>query len=69
MPCALNAANETAVAAFLQNRITFTGIAETVEYVLNKTEFNKEASLGVYEETDRRSRSLAESFISKEVKR
>jgi 1-deoxy-D-xylulose-5-phosphate reductoisomerase len=33
-PCALNAANEVAVAAFLEGRIAFTGIAEVVEGTL-----------------------------------
>ena len=68
MPCALNAANEMAVAAFLKNQLGFNGIAGTVEYVLEKTKYNNEASLEVYEETDSRSRSLATEFISKTQK-
>jgi 1-deoxy-D-xylulose-5-phosphate reductoisomerase len=68
MPCALNAANEIAVASFLNNSIKFTGIADTVEHVLENTVFNNEASTGVYQETDNRSRSLAKEFISKEKK-
>ena len=68
MPCALNAANEIAVASFLNNSIKFTGITETVEHVLENTVFNNEASTGVYQETDNRSRSLAKEFISKEKK-
>ena len=69
MPCALNAANEVAVAAFLKNQLGFTGIAGTVEYVLEKTKYDNEASMGVYEETDRRSRGLATEFISKTKKK
>jgi 1-deoxy-D-xylulose-5-phosphate reductoisomerase len=65
MPCALNAANEVAVASFLEQKIRFTDIAGTVEYVMENTEFDKEASPGVYRETDSRSRSLAKKFISK----
>jgi len=68
MPCALNAANEVAVAAFLKDVLGFTGIADTVEYVLENTLYNNEASMGVYEETDSRSRSLAAEFISKTQK-
>ncbi len=68
MPCALNAANEMAVAAFLKNQLGFTGIAHTVEYVLEKTIYNNEASMGAYEETDSRSRGLATEFISKTQK-
>ena len=36
-PCALNAANEVAVAAFLAGRLSFTGIAELIERVLEET--------------------------------
>jgi len=68
IPCALNAANEVAVASFLNHKIKFTDIAATVEYVIENTEFNKEASPGAYAETDSRSRSLAKKFISKSEK-
>jgi 1-deoxy-D-xylulose-5-phosphate reductoisomerase len=37
-PCALNAADEVAVAAFLERQIPFLGIAEVVEAVLSRTE-------------------------------
>jgi 1-deoxy-D-xylulose 5-phosphate reductoisomerase len=36
-PCALNAADEVAVAAFLQRQIAFLGIPEVVEKVLSRT--------------------------------
>ena len=36
-PCALNAADEVAVAAFLEHQISFLGIAEVVEAVLSRT--------------------------------
>jgi 1-deoxy-D-xylulose-5-phosphate reductoisomerase len=36
LPCALNAADEIAVAAFLDERLKFTGIAQVVESVLDK---------------------------------
>lgn len=65
MPCALNAGNEVAVAAFLHEKIGFNNIAGTVEHVLEKTDFESEASLEVYEETDNRSRSLATEYINK----
>jgi 1-deoxy-D-xylulose-5-phosphate reductoisomerase len=65
MPCALNAANEMAVAAFLQEKIGFNDIASTVEHVLGNTLFNNEASMDAYEDTDTRSRSLATEYISK----
>jgi 1-deoxy-D-xylulose-5-phosphate reductoisomerase len=65
MPCALNAANEVAVAAFIREEIGFNDIPGTVEHVLEKTEFESGAALEVYEETDRRSRSFAIEYISK----
>jgi 1-deoxy-D-xylulose-5-phosphate reductoisomerase len=36
-PCALNAADEVAVAAFLERQIPFLGISEVVEAVLTRT--------------------------------
>jgi 1-deoxy-D-xylulose-5-phosphate reductoisomerase len=36
-PCALNAADEVAVAAFLEGRLVFLGIAEVIERVLERT--------------------------------
>ena len=69
MPCALNAANEEAVAAFLNEQIGFNDIAGTVEHVLGKTVFNNEASLDVYAATDRESRGLAGDYIKKVQKK
>ncbi|MGB8474244.1 MAG: 1-deoxy-D-xylulose-5-phosphate reductoisomerase [Candidatus Acidiferrum sp.] len=37
LPCALNAADEIAVAAFLERRLPFVGIAEVIERVLART--------------------------------
>ncbi len=37
LPCALNAADEVAVAAFLERRLPFLGIAEVIEAVLART--------------------------------
>jgi len=36
MPCAMNAADEVAVAAFLEHRLPFPGIAEVIERVLGR---------------------------------
>lgn len=65
MPCALNAANEVAVAAFLNEQIGFNDIAGTVEHVLGNAVFNNEASMDVYVETDSHSRRLANEYINK----
>ena len=37
LPCALNAADEVAVAAFLDKRLAFLGIPEVIERVLSRT--------------------------------
>jgi len=37
LPCALNAADEIAVSAFLERRLPFLGIAEVIENVLGRT--------------------------------
>jgi 1-deoxy-D-xylulose-5-phosphate reductoisomerase len=37
LPCALNAADEVAVAAFLERRLSFPGIAQVIERVLERT--------------------------------
>ncbi len=36
LPCALNAADEVAVAAFLEHRLSFTGVARVIERVLER---------------------------------
>ena len=64
-PCALNGAGEIAVHAFLQGRIAFTQIADTMEAVLQKIERCKPNSFAVLKETDARSRSLAQEYIDK----
>ncbi|HVL81867.1 MAG TPA: 1-deoxy-D-xylulose-5-phosphate reductoisomerase, partial [Actinomycetota bacterium] len=46
-PAVLNAANEEAVGAFLDGRIAFTAIAETVERVLDQA---AQAEVGVGEQ-------------------
>ena len=64
-PCALNGAGEIAVHAFLQERIAFTEIADTMKAVLEKTERMKADSYEILKETDARARALAREFIGK----
>lgn len=45
MPCILNAANEKAVAAFLNNRIKFTDMPRLVRFTMDNTEFIKSPDL------------------------
>jgi 1-deoxy-D-xylulose-5-phosphate reductoisomerase len=59
----LNAANEVAVQAFLEGRLRFTGIATTIERVLDT--FDPEAPSGIDEvlEIDRRAREVAAGML------
>jgi len=59
MPCALNAANEIAVAAFLKDKIGFLQIADVVEQCMAKTTFVKKPDFEALAETDRTVRLLA----------
>ena len=58
-PCALNAAGEVAVDAFLKGRIGFTAIAETMDKTLAKTQRLQVTDYEVLKETDARARALA----------
>ncbi len=64
-PCALNGAGEIAVRAFLQGRIAFTEIAETMNAALEKTERMQAASYEVLKDTDARARAIACEIIGK----
>jgi len=64
MPCILNAANEMAVEAFLQNRIGFLDIPEVIEQSMKQTSFIQNPGLDDYTETDRIVREKAQEFIN-----
>ena len=64
-PTVLNAANEVAVAAFLDLRISFTQIPEIVEYLMNTYNFSKLQSLEAVEGTDIKVRNLGEARVRK----
>ena len=59
-PCAFNAANEVAVAAFLEGRLSFLGIAATVEETLAGVEGAPARDLDDLVEADAEARRLAE---------
>lgn len=63
MPCILNAANEVAVKAFLDERIAFVRLPEIVEHCLVNVSFLERPTLEDYVETDRETRSIADSRI------
>jgi 1-deoxy-D-xylulose-5-phosphate reductoisomerase len=59
-PCAFNAANEVAVAAFLEGRLSFLAIASTVEETLAEVDGTPARDLDELVEADREARRLAE---------
>ncbi len=66
-PCALNAAGEVAVNAFLREKIGFTRIAEVIEEVLSRTERARADDYESLCEIDRRAREEAEKIIGNAV--
>jgi 1-deoxy-D-xylulose-5-phosphate reductoisomerase len=62
-PCAFNAANEVAVAAFLAERLPFLGIAEVVEAALATVDGAPARDLADLEEADAEARRLAEQEL------
>jgi 1-deoxy-D-xylulose-5-phosphate reductoisomerase len=63
-PCAFNAANEVAVAAFLEGRLPFLGIAEVVAETLTAIDGAAARDLEELEEADARARELAERSLA-----
>jgi 1-deoxy-D-xylulose-5-phosphate reductoisomerase len=64
-PGTLNAANEVAVDAFLNNKIGFLDISSIIETTLNETPSQNLDTLASVVENDQLSRQLALSLISK----
>ena len=65
IPCALNAANEAAVAAYLQDRIGFYDISAIVERCMAGAEFVAEPSLDAIFATNDETFARANEMISK----
>ncbi|MCU7937721.1 MAG: 1-deoxy-D-xylulose-5-phosphate reductoisomerase [gamma proteobacterium symbiont of Bathyaustriella thionipta] len=66
-PAILNAANEIAVDAFLQEKITFTQIAEVVQRTIEQLETVPADSLDVILNADARARSVAASLCDEMI--
>ncbi|MCM1532455.1 MAG: 1-deoxy-D-xylulose-5-phosphate reductoisomerase [Ruminococcus flavefaciens] len=58
MPCIMNAANEVAVQAFLQEKIPFTGIAHLIEKAMERVPFIARPDLEQLEASDRECRNF-----------
>ena len=65
-PTALNAANEEAVAAFLEGALRFTQIPLIIEAVMSKIPCEAALSLAIIQDIDGRARSLSKELISKD---
>ncbi len=63
-PAALNAANEVAVEAFLNETIGFTRIAEIADRVMQMWSLGEPRELGAVQEADQRARAMAAQAIS-----
>ncbi len=65
MPTVLNAANEIAVAAFLNTQIKFTDIAVVIETTMKQFSPTPASTLAIVLDTDRQARNAAERVIEK----
>lgn len=66
-PCAYNAANEVAVAAFLKREIGFLDIPRIVAYVLDKDWGGEPADIAPVLEADTRARTIAKVFMKDKI--
>ena len=62
MPCILNAANEVAVALFLQEKIGFLQMSRLIERTLERVSFVETPSLEDYFQTDAEARAVAQTI-------
>ena len=65
IPCALNAANEAVVHAFLHEKVGFMEMPDIIEKVMNTISFIKKPGIEDLEETNLESHRLAEEHIKK----
>jgi len=63
MPCIVNAANEVAVAGFLNNELGFLAMSDVIERCMSDITFNHRPTLDDYLNTDKETRILAQNLI------
>lgn len=63
MPCAFNAANEVAVAAFLKGQIKFLDIYDIIEETMQKHDVKQQPTLEMLFEEDKKARAFAQTLI------
>ena len=65
LPCIMNAANEEAVAAFLNREIGFLAIAETIEEVMMNATFIQQPTIEDYRNSDEEARRIFKENLAK----
>lgn len=65
MPCILNAANEIAVASFLQDKISFLGMSDMIAYTMAHASFILQPDYEDYVQTDAQARRIASEYLKK----
>jgi 1-deoxy-D-xylulose-5-phosphate reductoisomerase len=65
LPCIMNAANEEAVAAFLNREIGFLAIAETIEEVMMNATFIQQPTIEDYKNSDEEARRIFKENLAK----
>ena len=63
MPCIVNAANEIVNRAFIDDRISFTRMAEIIDATMQHVAFSRESELETYLQTDEEARRYATSLL------
>lgn len=63
MACIMNAANEIAVAAFLEDKVGFLAMSDIIEQTMQKASFVTNPSYEDYVQTDTEARLIAREFI------
>ncbi len=64
MACIVNAANEIAVAAFLEDKIGFLEMSDLIETCMQRISFIQKPTLDDYIQTDAETRSVAQALVS-----
>jgi 1-deoxy-D-xylulose-5-phosphate reductoisomerase len=63
MPCIINAANEIAVAGFLNNGLSFLAMSDIIEECMQKINYQAKPALDDYLNTDKETRIFAQNLI------
>jgi len=63
MPCIVNAANEVANRAFIDDKIGFEQIADIIERTMTKIPFTTDSTLDTYLQTDKEARLYASTLL------